>query len=299
MSRKISIQEKKKWLELFEEGKTENQIALHEGKDLRTIVNGLQEASRQRHLANAEAEMLRTALLSHQEKLMSVVKGMAHMLVLPDIVLTLREDENGLMTPTPIAGGTLEQDIDKKITLTITDKEKLEWELLQSHLKSDKLWKQLDRWEAAMTTHIKARWVFKISIKNNLEAETGLKFKGVNDSQTEYLLPTVHEIFYEVSIRKILGIKDGTDLEHTITAEKDGIVKHLGNNLAVCKKTTWCKDKIIDVLTYLPTKTAAQEVNRTYTELEVITRIARRQIDEILSLGMIMGKCRVCSRLGR
>jgi bifunctional DNA-binding transcriptional regulator/antitoxin component of YhaV-PrlF toxin-antitoxin module len=300
MSRKISIQEKKKWLAMFEqESMTENQVALHVGKDLRTVVNGLQEASRQRSLANAESEMLRTALQTHQGKLMEKVTDMANMLVLPDVSSVLREDAVGQMVPISVPGGLIERDANREITLKIYNKEKLEWELLQAHLKSDKLWKQLDRWEAAMTTHIKARWVFKISIKNNLEAETGLKFKGVNDSQTEYLLPTVHEIFYEVSIRKILGIKDGTDLEHTITAEKDGIVKHLGNNLAVCKKTTWCKDKIIDVLTYLPTKTAAQEVNRTYTELEVITRIARRQIDEILSLGMIMGKCRVCSRLGR
>jgi hypothetical protein len=299
MSRKISIQEKKKWLEMFEEGKTENQIALHEGKDLRTIVNGLQEASRQRHLANAEAEMLRTALLSHQEKLMGIVKGMASMLVIPDAALTLREDENGIMVATPIPGCLIEQNADKKITLKIHDEEKLEWELLQSHLKSDKLWKQLDKWQDELTTHIKARWVFKISIKNNLEAETGLKFKGVNDRQTEYLLPAIRELFYEVSMRKILGIKDGTDLEHTITAEKDGIVKHVGNNLAVCKKTTICRDKIIDVLTYLPQKTAAQEVKKTYVELESITKVARRQVDEIMSLGMIMGKCRVCARLGR
>lgn len=298
MSRKISIQEKKKWLELFEEGKTENQIALHEGKDLRTIVNGLQEASRQRHLANAEAEMLRTALLSHQEKLMNVVKGIANMLVLPDIILTLREDENGIMVPTSIPGCLIEQNADKKITLKIHDREKLEWELLQSHLKSDKLWKQLDKWQDALTTHIKARRVFKISIKDNLEVETGLKFKGVNDRQTEYLLPDILELLYEVSMRKILGIKDSTDLERTITAE-NGAVKHYGTELAICKKTTGCKDKIIDVLTYLHQKTAAQDVNRTYAELATITRIARRQVDEILSLGMIMGKCRVCSRLGK
>ena len=57
MPKKISIQEKKKWLEMSEEGKTENQIAKNEKRDLRTVVNGIQEASRHRSLANAEAEI--------------------------------------------------------------------------------------------------------------------------------------------------------------------------------------------------------------------------------------------------
>jgi hypothetical protein len=298
MPKKISIQEKKKWLEMSEEGKTENQIAKNEKRDLRTIVNGIQEASRHRSLANAEAEMLRTALLSHQQKLMAVVTGMANMLVPPEIVLPLREDANGTMAPISIAGGTLEQTADSKITLKIHDKEKLEWELLQSHLKSDKLWKQLDRWQDAMTAYVKASWVFKRSIRNILENQTGLKFKAMDDRQTERLLPVLLDICYEISMRKILGVPDGTDLENTITAE-NGFVKHKVTDLAVCKKPTHCKDQIINAFTAFPQNTEAQEVKKTHVELELATRIARRQVDEILSLGMIVGKCRVCSKLGK
>ena len=299
MSRKISIQIKKKWLEMFEaESMTENQIAISENRDLRTIVNGIQEASRHRHLANAEAEMLRTALLSHQQKLMTVVTGMANMLVLPEIVLPLREDASGTMAPISILGGLIEQNSDRKITFKIHDKEKLEWELLQSHLKSDKLWKQLDRWQDAMTAHVKASWVFKLSIRNILENQTGLKFKASDDRQTERLLPVLLDICYEISMRKILGVPDGTDLEHTITAE-NGFLKHNGTDLAVCKKPTHCKDQIINSFTSFPQNTAAQEVKKTYVELESATRIARRQVDEILSLGMIVSKCRVCSKLGK
>jgi hypothetical protein len=299
MSRKISIQEKKKWLAMFEEeGMTENQIALHVGKDLRTIVNGLQEASRQRSLANAESEMLRHALQTHQDKLMDIIKDMANMLVLPDANLILREDANGQMFPISVPGGLIERDANRELTLKIYNEEKLEWELLQSHLKSDKLWKQLGRWQDAMVAYFKALWVFRLSIKNSLEAETGLKFMAGDNLKVDHLSPVLHETIYGVTLHKILGINDGTDLEHTITADND-CVRHYGTILAVCKKPAKCKDKIIDVLTYLPTKTAAQDVSRTYTELATVTRIARRQVDEILSLGMIMGKCRVCGRLGR
>jgi hypothetical protein len=99
-------------------------------------------------------------------------------------------------------------------------------------------------------------------------------------------------------MRKILGVPDGTDLENTITAE-NGFVKHKVTDLAVCKKPTHCKDQIINAFTAFPQNTEAQEVKKTHVELELATRIARRQVDEILSLGMIVGKCRVCSKLGK
>jgi len=298
MSRKISIQEKKKWLAMFEqESMTENQIALHVGKDLRTVVNGLQEASRQRSLANAESEMLRTALQTHQGKLMEKVTDMANMLVLPDVSSVLR-DAVGQMVPISVSGGLIERDANREITLKIYNKEKLEWELLQAHLKSDKLWKQLDRWEDAMTAYFKALWIFRLSIKNNLEAETGLKFMAGDNLKVDHLSPMLQDLIYGVTIRKILGINDGTNLENNITADND-CVRYNGTILAVCKKPAKCKDQIIDVLTSLPTKPAAQDVNKTYSELVTITKITRRQVDEILSLGMILGKCRVCARLGR
>jgi hypothetical protein len=284
---------------MFEqESMTENQIALHVGKDLRTVVNGLQEASRQRSLANAESEMLRTALQTHQGKLMEKVTDMANMLVMPDVSLVLREDANGQIVPISVPGGLIERDANRELTLKIYNKEKLEWELLQSHLKSDKLWKQLDRWEDAMTAYFKALWVFRLSIKNNLEAETGLKFMAGDNLKADQLSPMLQQIIFEVTLQKILGINDGTDLEHNISADND-CVRHYGTILAVCKKPSKCKDQIIDILTSLPTKPPAEDISKTYAELVTITRIARRQVDEILSLGMILGKCRVCARLGR
>jgi hypothetical protein len=241
--------------------------------------------------------MLRTALQTHQGKLMEKVTDMANMLVMPDVSLVLREDTNGQIVPISVPGGLIERDANRELTLKIYNKEKLEWELLQSHLKSDKLWKQLDRWEDAMTAYFKALWVFRLSIKNSLETETGLKFMAGDNLKADHLSPMLQQIIFEVTLRKILGINDGTDLEHNITA--DDYVRHNGAILAVCKKPSKCKDQIIDVLASLPSKPAAEDVSKTYAELETITRIARRQVDEILSLGMILGKCRVCARLGR
>ncbi len=97
MSKKISIQEKKKWLEMFEEGLTEVQIARKTEHDPRTITKGIEEASKKTRLASIEAEILRKALLQHQEQLTEILQHIVVMLVLPPYNLQLREESERLM----------------------------------------------------------------------------------------------------------------------------------------------------------------------------------------------------------
>ena len=299
MSKKFSVKEKNEWLDMFEGGKTESQIAKAKGHDLRTIVNGLQEASRGRHLANAEAEMLRNALMSHQDRLMSQLRNISAMLVLPPDSLELREDESGLLTPIALSGLLIEQTPEKQITLKIHDEEKLEWELLEEHLKSDKLWVYMKKWRQALVDHISARYRFKEIIRSLLEKETGLKFRTRTGKESEYLVPELVGLLYEVALRGLLGIKDGSDLEHNVTADDNGFVRFSSTELARCQDVTTCRDKIISVFISLPKTNAAADVKSSLADLTTITRSARRQVDEILILGMITGKCRVCARLGR
>ncbi len=92
MSKKISIREKKQWLDMFEQGLTEVQIARKTGRDSRTIVKGIEEASKKKRLASTEAEMLRNALFKHQDQLTGLLKNIVEMLVLPPYDLKLREE---------------------------------------------------------------------------------------------------------------------------------------------------------------------------------------------------------------
>jgi hypothetical protein len=299
MSKKFSLKEKREWLDMFESGETESQIAKATGHDLRTIVNGLQEASRARHLANAESEMLRTALLSHQDMLKSLLKNIVNMLILPAANLELREDENGFLAPTPLPGLLIEQNPNRQIALRIHDEEKLEWELLEEHLKSDKLWALLKKWRQVLTEHISARYRYKKAIKSLLVKETSLKFRTGVGNETEYLVPETVDLFYGVAMNHLLGVKDATDLENNIEADDNGFIKHGSTVLARCKKAISCRDKIIVAFISLPKTTAAADVKSTFTELTAVIRAARRQAEEILLLGMITGKCRVCTRLGK
>ena len=72
-----------------------------------------------------------------------------------------------------------------------------------------------------------------------------------------------------------------------------------GTKLARCKNTEECREKIIYVYDSLLVSTEAYKVKNTHKVLANITRLTKRQADEIMLLGMITGKCRVCRRLRR
>ena len=289
MSKKISIQEKRRWLDLYEQGKTEVQIARIMKRDPRTIVKGLEEASKDRRLASVEAEMLRSALYNHRDQLIAILKNMAAMLVMPPPNLELREEKEGILAPISLSGALLKQDYERQIILEIHDEDRLEWELLKEHLKQDKLWELIEQWRKALIDHISARWQFKQAIKANLLRDVDLiSVKSADSKQLDNLLRELVDLFYDVTTQRILGVQNKTEVRSIV----DG--KFAGYN-----DTTETGDKLVSIFDALPSSIEASKVKSTYEQLAGITKLAKRQVDEILLLGMITGKCRVCRRLGR
>ena len=289
MSKKISIQEKRKWLDMYEQGRTEVQIARGVGRDPRTIVKGLEEASKDRRLASAEAEMLRNALFRHQDQLTGILKNIATMLVLPPYNLEIREEREGILAPISLSGPLLKHISREQMILEIHDEDKLEWELLKEHLKQDKLWEYIRQWRKAIQDHIWARWQFKQTIKSNLLRDTDLGSPKYTDSKKlENLLHELVDLFCDVTTQRILGIRNTTDVQRLIDEK-----------LVSYKDTAETGDKLVSIFDSLPGSIEAFKVKNTYEELTKITKLAKRQVDEILLLGMVTGKCRVCRRLGR
>jgi hypothetical protein len=289
MSKKISIQEKRRWLDLYEQGKTEVQIARIMKRDPRTIVKGLEEASKDRRLASVEAEMLRSALYNHRDQLIAILKNMAAMLVMPPPNLELREEKEGILAPISLSGALLKQDYERQIILEIHDEDRLEWELLKEHLKQDKLWELIEQWRKALIDHISARWQFKQAIKANLLRDVDLiSVKSADSKQLDNLLRELVDLFYDVTTQRILGVQNKTEVRSIV----DG--KFAGYN-----DTTETGDKLVSIFDNLPSSIEASKIMSTYEQLADITKLAKRQVDEILLLGMITGKCRVCRRLGR
>jgi len=289
MSRKISIQEKRKWLDLYDQGETEIEIASQTKHDVRTIIKGIEEASKDRRLASAETEMLRNALFKHQDQLTAVLNNIATMLVLPSHSLEIRERREDILAPIPLSGALLKHVSKEEMVLEIHDESKLEWDLLKEHLKQEKLWDSIRQWRKALVDHVFARWQFKQGIKLDLAEDTYLRSLHDKDSKkADTLLRELVELLYDVVTQRILGIQNATNVENAI----DDI-------LASYDATAEFRQKTVSLFSSLPTSEGARRVTSTYAILGDITRAAKRQADEILLLGMITGKCRVCRRLGQ
>jgi hypothetical protein len=301
MSRKISIKDKKEWLAMLEAGKTEAQIAKAKKRDPRTIARGIEEAIKARRITNIEDDILRKAIIDHQAQLMDVLKEIVSILVMPPDVLELREEKDGTLADIPISGGLVKTFTEDQMGLELHVEKKLEWELLQEHLKQEKIWDYLRQWRSALLHYVMAEWQFKKVIKKLLENE-GLEFKQRRTgSETDYFLPSLIDLFNGVAVNKILNIPDGTNLEKGIIVEEDGYIRHGpgGTELAHSKNAAERRDKIVSVFTSLPQTPEASQVKGAHGKLDEITKTARREVNELLLLNMVTGRCRVCRRLGR
>ncbi len=301
MSKKISIKDKKEWLALFEAGKTEAQIARVLKRDPRTIARGIEEAIKARRITNIDDDMIRKAIFDHQAQLRDVLKEIASILVMPPYNLELREEKDSTLADIPISGGLVKTISEDQMILEIAVEKKLEWELLQEHLKQDKIWDYLKQWRSGLLEYVMAEWQFKKTIKKLLENE-GLELKQrLADEETAYFLPLLVELFHKVAVNKVLNIPDETNLEEGIVTGDDDFIRHGqgGPELAHSKNSAGRRDKIVSIFTSLPQTSEASEVRHTYGELADITKKAKREIDELLLLNLVTGKCRVCRRLGR
>jgi len=301
MSRKISIRDKKKWLEMFEAGRTEAQIARVLKRDPRTVARGIEEAIKARRITNIDDDMIRKALFDHQAQLRDILKEIASILVMPPNKLELREEKDSTLADIPISGGLIKTISEDQMILETAVEKKLEWELLQEHLKQDKIWDYLKQWRSAVLDYVMAEWQFKKAIKKYLENE-GLELKQKRtDEETAYFLPLLVELFHKVAVNKVLNIPDETNLEKGIVAGDDDFIRHGpgGPELAHCKNAAERRDKIVSVFTSLSQTPEAFQIKQTHGELAEITKTAKRDIDELLLLNLVTGKCRVCRRLGR
>jgi hypothetical protein len=245
--------------------------------------------------------MIRKALFDHQAQLRDILKEIASILVMPPNNLELREEKDGTLADIPISGGLVKTISEGQMILEIEVEKKLEWELLQEHLKQDRIWEYLKQWRSSLLDYVMAEWQFKKAIKKLLKNEDLELKQRRTDKETDYFLPALVELFNEVAVKKVLNIPDETNLEATIVAREDGFIRHGqgGSELAHSKNAAEYRDKIVSVFTSLSQTPEAFRIKQTHGTLAEITKTAKREIDELLLLNLVTGKCRVCRRLGR
>lgn len=276
MSRKIHIKEKREWLDMYEQGKTEAQIARLKRRDLRTIVKGIKEVTKERRLASAEAELLRNALFTHQEHLANILKNINSMLVAPPHNLELRKEKESLLAPIHLPYLTVKQTSKDEIAIVFDDENKLEWELLQEHLKEEKLWYILKIWRELMGDYFRARLRFKQWIESQCNKRITKSVADQQDNKnTDGFLSKIAMRIHDSAIARILDVSD----------KADSIAIHEREAITIFTESQYTEE--------------AEIIKLFHEALTKVTTSAKREVEELLLLGMITGKCRVCLRLGK
>jgi len=304
MPEKISLLQIRRWLQLYESGKPEAAIARAAHRDVRTVKRGIELARREQDAAAARAELVKEALHKHQAGLLETLEQILTQLRVPDA------DSPGLpWEPSALAGmafvaagvrnGGLDPD---KIAPDLTDR--AEWGLLYEHLRGDALWKLVADWYKTLAAHLNAKMAFQRKEVVLLKEKTG--YNVVEDPASVGLsafirVNTTGPLFFRIAIHRVLGTTGPPDPELSIVVDRNNGEVRWGSGMVLAKapgKEEECKKKLMAALRELTESAEALQVISTYRVLNESTPRARKAAEELLLLGMVPGRCRICRRLG-
>jgi hypothetical protein len=302
MPKKIPMSEKREWLRDFDEGKPAAEIAKQRKKALKVIKRGIEEARAERDGAAARAEIVKDALKDHQHQLMAIINRLSDAAEVPPPDLELRREKSGALAPVPLSAGRIIYTPARGLMVELSDEDTTLWKLLKEHLTRDRLWSTIRKWEETLIPHIKARLELESGIKSLVETETG--FEVIDDkpenSKTAYISSHAVKLFYMVHMRILLGISDETDPQGRIVSSDDGYVRHGrgGPELAYCPgKPEQCRETLIKAFEAIPDLREMTRVVDTELELRKISSKLKQQLEDIRLMGLIPGRCRICSRI--
>jgi len=302
MPKKIPMSEKREWLKYFDEGIPTAQIAKKKTKALKVIKRGIDEARAERDGTAARAEIVKDALIKHQNQLMAIINRLSDAAEIPPADLELRREKSGALAPIPLPAGRIIYIPEQGLVYELSDENTTLWGLLKEHRTRDRIWSTIKNWKVALVNHIQARTGLELGIRMLVERETGLKFpdEKTPKSKGDHINPFAVQLFYIVQIRKALGISDETNPQNRMFAGDDGYVRNGegGSELAYCPgKQHECREALIRAFNKIPDLQETKKVIVTHSELKNVSNKLKRMLEDISLMGLIPGRCRICSRI--
>ena len=304
MPKKFSLSDKNKWLEEHEDGKSESFIANESKCDMRTIRKGIEEARRQRDAQAARIDLLKQAVLKHQQSLLDKLGEILSALTVPPhdwAVLSWHGSGESILSESDLdTEDALEDEVSKESKDSDAQTDMVEG-MLRQHLRNDKLWKTLARREKAYASHRLDRIALQRKVVSLLEEETGYKLEAGSHVLPPFLYSyTTGDLFYRMTLRPAFGDYKNDAWQDEIVADTStGCVKYRNLILAeVPGKVDECRKKLLDAFRKMQILPEVTRIVNTYRELEESTLRAKQAIEEIRLLGLVLGQCRICRRLG-
>lgn len=295
---------KEQWLAQLSQGKTVKQIARSAKCDVRTVKRAIEEI-RGRHAAQeAMAQLYREAFRGHIDRLNSALDLIIEDLRIPDPYFT------ELAWREIASSQTASQENKEASEKEVEDTEPVddvfsERALIAEHLKNSKAWRALGDWNRSLRKHHTACGLFQIRTFEALKELTGLK--AYKELYVE-VRPSLHvENTGDLLCRTVLKhLSGGADIkvvakEITVNDER-GLVLHYTTVLAEgfddARKASECRANIVKSLEMLKESHEVQQVLTTFQQLGKILPKVRNELRAVRLLGVLPGKCRICSQFG-
>jgi hypothetical protein len=304
MPKKFSIADKHKWLEQYESGKSEASIANGSKCDLRTVRRGIEEARRARDAQVARIDLLKQAVLKHQESLLNKTGEILSTLTMPAhdwAVLSWHENIESVLSESDLDMEDSEEDEASDHLKDFDVQADMVESMLQQHLRGDRLWKTLAWREKAYSSHRLARIALQYKVVSLLEEETGYKLETRGDVPPPFLYSyTAGDLLYRMTLAHAFGDSKNDAWQDEIIADTSaGSVKYRNMILAeVPGKADKCRKNMLSAFRKMLLLAEVTRVVNTYKESEESTFKAKQAVEEIRLLGLVPGVCKTCRRLG-
>jgi hypothetical protein len=287
MSRKISMVEKRGWLQEYESGLSEHSLHKKYNKDIRTIKDALENARLDRDYSAARVEMMKDVLLKHQGRLLERLHRYQATISIPEADLAVLSWYQG-------GGSVFSKESTPKNPIEPVD---AITEMLQQHLKNDKLWKLIKEWQEAYHSNITARESLQRKIFTRLKAIGYPVVDTTERGVPRLYINTVGPLFYSGAL---LSTSSAPQEQEIVAKAENNAVMYRGNVL-IGSPTNLQEACLTLIKAYrrMSRWDEVQTVLTTQDALKKITGDAQRAIEDVLLLDFIPGECNVCQRMSR
>lgn len=302
MPKQIPMSVKREWLKEHDEGKPAAEIARERKRALKVIKRGIEEARAERDGAAARAEIVKEALIKHQQQLLGIVDRLFKAAEMPPADLEVHKDRNGVLVPIQLQYSRIIYTPEKGLVFELSDENTSLWRLLKEHLARDRIWSAIRNWRGALISHFRARFDLELAIRMLIERKTGCRVSAASpgDKEPDVVYDFTVKLFCTVQTRKALGIPDGTNPQDRIAADDDGYVRHGigGSELAYCPgKQNESREALITAFNKIPDLPEMEKVIATEIELKNVSSKLKGSLEDIRLMGLVPRRCRICSRI--
>ena len=330
-SANISPQERRNWLERYEDGERIDEIAKQAHRDTRTATTNIDRAHQERDFAAAQRDQLREALQSHQRDMLGLLERIGQsvgVLALdyptygPDFGLEdllepndlARHSQVGLpkfqFSPTyahePVVSRanldppyvTIIRDSSGPKDVYLALENSRLWRMLKEHIGArDVLWKLIANWQKALLEECQARAELNRVIRTRAREATGLNVLLLPQSQQPHLTCAFSWIARSHVTMRALD-EPLVSLKGGICACEGGILRVGSFTIAEwLSDTGMVKQQLEGVTAAMVEASETKRAVQTYQKLQAKVMEVRDSLEEYLLLRHLAGRCKICKKL--